>query len=200
MREVFDDDELSSVDQEHDTEVTLGPMMVTGLLFALLLLCGLCFGLGYSLGSRGAKGALTAGQATASSATGAAGVSASKPGSATPKMATAQAAATDAATSGASGSNSATAQSVESGAAQSAAVTGSIPASPLMVQVATVSNQEDADVLVSALHRRGYAVAISQDGSGGQFHVSVGPFASINEANSMRQKLLNDGYNAVVQP
>jgi cell division septation protein DedD len=69
-----------------------------------------------------------------------------------------------------------------------------------MVQIATVSNHEDADVLVGALHKRGYAVALSQDAAGGQFHVQVGPFASLSEANTMRQKLLDDGYNAVVQP
>jgi cell division septation protein DedD len=69
-----------------------------------------------------------------------------------------------------------------------------------MVQIAVVSQHEDADVLVSALHKRGYEVSLSQDGAGGQFHVRVGPFASLNEANAMRQKLLNDGYNAVVQP
>jgi len=31
-------------------------------------------------------------------------------------------------------------------------------------------------------------------------HVAVGPFAARADAAAMRQKLLNDGYNAIVQP
>jgi len=29
--------------------------------------------------------------------------------------------------------------------------------------------------------------------------VQTGPFANRNDANAMRQKLLNDGYNAIVE-
>jgi hypothetical protein len=67
-----------------------------------------------------------------------------------------------------------------------------------MVQIAAFSHKEDADVLVGALHRRGYAVTVSRDSTDYQFHVQVGPFTSHNDANTMRQKLLNDGYNAIV--
>jgi cell division septation protein DedD len=69
-----------------------------------------------------------------------------------------------------------------------------------MVQIATVSHQEDADVLVSALQRRGYAVTVRRDPADKMFHVQVGPFTSPGDANASRQKLINDGYNAVVQP
>jgi cell division septation protein DedD len=69
-----------------------------------------------------------------------------------------------------------------------------------MVQIAAVSHQEDADVLVGALRRHGYAVTARRDPADGQFHVRIGPFASRNDANAARQKLLNDGYNAIVQP
>jgi hypothetical protein len=72
------------------------------------------------------------------------------------------------------------------------------PAS-LMVQVATLAHQEDADVLVEALRRRGYAVGAHRDAVDGMIHVRVGPFASRDVANQWRQKLLNDGYNAVVE-
>jgi cell division septation protein DedD len=68
----------------------------------------------------------------------------------------------------------------------------------LMVQVATLAHQEDADVLVEALKRRGYAVAAHRD-TDGMVHVRVGPFDSRDVANQWRQKLMNDGYNAVVQ-
>ena len=73
-------------------------------------------------------------------------------------------------------------------------------ASPaLMVQVATLAHQDDADVLVEALKRRGYAVGAHRDAADGMVHVRVGPFASRDVANQWRQKLQNDGYNAQVE-
>ena len=42
--------------------------------------------------------------------------------------------------------------------------------------------------------------AVSLDATDGQLHVRIGPFASLSEANAMREKLTNDGYNAVVEP
>jgi cell division septation protein DedD len=69
-----------------------------------------------------------------------------------------------------------------------------------MVQIAAVSHPEDADVLVGALRKRGYAVSARRDPTDGLLHVQIGPFANRNDAYAMRQKLLNDGYNAIVQP
>jgi len=70
----------------------------------------------------------------------------------------------------------------------------------IMVQIAAVSHPEDADVLVGALRKRGYAVTAHRDPTDGLLHVQIGPFANRNDAYAMRQKLLNDGYNAIVQP
>lgn len=70
----------------------------------------------------------------------------------------------------------------------------------LMVQIAAVANVEDADVLVTALRRHGYSVTSARDSGDGLIHVRIGPFASRDEANRWRNKLLGDGYNAVVQP
>jgi cell division septation protein DedD len=69
----------------------------------------------------------------------------------------------------------------------------------MMVQIAAVSHVEDADVLVSALRRRGYAVSYRRDPADGLLHVQVGPFANRSDALATRQRLLNDGYNAIVQ-
>jgi DedD protein len=69
-----------------------------------------------------------------------------------------------------------------------------------MVQIAAVSHPEDADVLVSALRKKGYAVSVRRDPMDTLMHVHVGPFATHIDAAAMRQKLLNDGYNAIVQP
>jgi len=54
-------------------------------------------------------------------------------------------------------------------------------------------------VLVGALRKRGYEVRVDRDAADGQFHVRIGPFASRNEAGAVRQRLQDDGYNAVVQ-
>jgi cell division septation protein DedD len=189
MREVFEDEDLPPFNQQRDTEVTLGPMAVAGLIFGLLLLCGLCFGLGYSMGSHG-KRAVTAGAASAAPASTATAGSAPKPEAAPQKISTAQSAAAAVQIQPSDANPAAGASSVPAGQ----------PSSLIMVQVATITGHEDADVLVSALRNRGYAVSLSQDEGDGKFHVRVGPFASVAEANTMRQKLLNDGYNAVVQP
>jgi DedD protein len=68
-----------------------------------------------------------------------------------------------------------------------------------MVQIAAVSHSEDAEVLLNALRRRGYAVSARRDSSDSLIHVQTGPFVNRNDANAMRQKLLSDGYNAIVQ-
>ena len=68
-----------------------------------------------------------------------------------------------------------------------------------MVQIAAVSHTEDADVLVGALRRRGYVVTAHHDAGDGLIHVRLGPFSSRDEANKWRLKLLNDGYNAIVE-
>jgi cell division septation protein DedD len=68
-----------------------------------------------------------------------------------------------------------------------------------MVQIAAVSHSEDAQVLVDALRKRGYEVTARREVSDNLIHVQTGPFVNRNDANAMRQKLLNDGYNAVVE-
>jgi DedD protein len=73
-------------------------------------------------------------------------------------------------------------------------------ATTLMVQVAAVRNAEDASVLTNALRKRGYPVSEQREAGDGLIHVRVGPFASQAEANQWRMKLLDDGYNAIVQP
>lgn len=72
-------------------------------------------------------------------------------------------------------------------------------AGPNYVQIAAVSHAEDADVLLSALKRRGYSV-FTRSGDGDKLiHVQVGPFATKKDAEAMRQKLLGDGYNAILK-
>ena len=68
-----------------------------------------------------------------------------------------------------------------------------------MVQIAAISNPADADVLVSALQKRGYSVTARSFSGDPYIHVQVGPFSSRADAIAMRQKLLGDGYNAILK-
>jgi cell division septation protein DedD len=188
MYEVIDEEELTPVERRRDAELTLGPMMVAGLFFGLVLLCGLCFGLGYSMGRGSGHNAPVAGQTTGTGAASPAASSVSKPNAAAQGLPTAVASSADGAVA---------AQTPGSTTANGANSAQTAPA--LMVQIAAVSHQEDADVLVEALRKRGFEPTVSS-GDDGQLHVRVGPFASLSEANAMREKLTNDGYNAVVQP
>jgi len=74
------------------------------------------------------------------------------------------------------------------------------PAVSLMVQIAAVTHPEDAEVLVGALRKRGYTVSVRRQPADNLIHVQIGPFSTRDEAYRWRQKLLNDGYNAIVQP
>src|SRR5581483_6308941 len=74
------------------------------------------------------------------------------------------------------------------------------PAGAFMVQIAAVSNAEDAGVLTNALRKRGYTVTSRREPADNLIHVRIGPFATPAEANTWKMKLLNDGYNAIVQP
>ncbi len=67
------------------------------------------------------------------------------------------------------------------------------------VQVAAVTKQEDADALVDALKKKQYA-AFSVPGPVDKlFHVQVGPFGDIKDAESTRDRLVSDGYNPIVK-
>ena len=68
-----------------------------------------------------------------------------------------------------------------------------------MVQIAAVARQEDADVLVSALRQRGYGVVVRNEPQDKLLHVQVGPFADRTQATAIKQKLLSDGYNAIIK-
>ena len=68
-----------------------------------------------------------------------------------------------------------------------------------MVQIAAVARPEDAAGLVSALRQRGYGVVVRNEPQDKLLHVQVGPFADRTQATVMKQKLLSDGYNAIIK-
>ncbi|HEX6496450.1 MAG TPA: SPOR domain-containing protein [Acidobacteriaceae bacterium] len=74
-----------------------------------------------------------------------------------------------------------------------------LPGHPIIVQIAAVSRQEDAEVLASALRKRGFNPSVKPGNGDKFFHVQVGPFTDKNQAETIKQHLLADGYNAIMK-
>lgn len=202
MDDDFNPDDLRPVPYQPDTELTLGWGTLLGVLLCLVALCGLCFWQGYAVGHRSLRDATPTGQQTGPKNSAPSVGSAPKP-SAGPQGGAKPRSALDGQPVG--GAAPVSDSAFVGGSTVQAAVRPALPdpaAEPalIMVQIAAVSHQEDADVLVAALRKHGYTVTMSREPADNLIHVRIGPFTSRGEANTARQKLLNDGYNAVVQP
>ena len=57
MARYFDEDELEVQERQPDTEITLGRGSLVAIPLGVLLLCGICFGLGYAMGGHSAPAA-----------------------------------------------------------------------------------------------------------------------------------------------
>jgi cell division septation protein DedD len=200
-------------DQVRDTEITLSTGKLLGIFFALAIICGVFFTMGYLLGKSTSAGGRTEIVATVPSS------SAGKPyaGNKTPEAVTqtcppgspncAAASTSDASSSSKSTDQQPSAQqpsagkTADQGAAQSAAGTDAKTgaATSFMVQVAAVTKQEDAEILVTALRKKQYPVFIANAAGDPLFHVQVGPFSDRKDAEAMRTRLSGDGYNAIVK-
>lgn len=206
-RDMEEDDEPIG----RDREMTLGTSFIVGIFFALVLICAIFFAFGYSLGRRSALPASGVAAPAASTDTGG---SASKPASGIPEP---QASSTNSSADDNSADSSDEQQPapeakpasvtppakvavkptpVSRAAASSATVSG---AGETVVQVAAVSRQGDANMLMSALKRHGYNAAVHQSSQDKLLHVQIGPFATKKDAEAMRQRLIGDGYNAIVK-
>jgi DedD protein len=73
------------------------------------------------------------------------------------------------------------------------------PGTGYMVQIAAVSKEQDAEALVGALRKKSYPVFITNPAGDALFHVQIGPFADVKEAEAMRTKLQGDGYNPILK-
>jgi DedD protein len=232
MTRSFAEEDLEREQPRRDTEITLGPAMLLGIFCGLVLLCGLCFGVGYTAGRRsGPRSTVTITQsATGQTVTSQTGNTLQKPPAKgmIPSVSAQQAVvqvpqptATDGTTNGnpltsyaptgSSAANDSQVRPALSGQPGGAQTT--YPPSPagqvqpaiaqgagVMVQIAAVSHVEDANVLVNALRKHGYAVVTRREPADSLIHVQIGPFANRSDANAMSQRLLSDGYNAVVLP
>jgi|HubBroStandDraft_6_1064221.scaffolds.fasta_scaffold00022_14 DedD protein len=75
-----------------------------------------------------------------------------------------------------------------------------LPTAGYFVQVAAVSKQEDADSLVDALKKKQYPAFVATNSATDKlFRVQVGPFTDIKDAEAMRTRLINDGYNPILK-
>lgn len=186
---------------ERDREVTLGTSFIVGIFFALVLICAIFFAFGYSLGRRSA---LPASGIPAPATTGA---STAKPSSGIPEsQATAS---TEGNSADEQNSSTATKETPvvlpaklaikPTPASEPAATLAITSSAQAVVQVAAVSREGDAAMLMTALKRKGYSAAIRQVPQDKLLHVQIGPFPTKKDAEAMRQRLISDGYNAIVK-
>jgi cell division septation protein DedD len=74
------------------------------------------------------------------------------------------------------------------------------PSAGIMVQIAAVMRQADAEMLATALRSNGYAAVVRTEPQDKFLHVQIGPFATRDQAKAMRARLQADGYNAFIKP
>jgi DedD protein len=198
-----------------DTEITLGTAKLLGLFFGLVIVCAVFFALGYTLGRKSDTGlaATTAaplqnnGPKPAGSSTQPAPpmtfYKAVEQKDANPQLTPASA---DTGPTTPAGQAATTSPAASSPAAQPSQTAnppdpmGALPTAGYLVQVAAVSKQDDAEALVDALKKKQYPAFVAANSSTDKlFRVQVGPFGDIKDAEAMRSRLINDGYNPILK-
>jgi DedD protein len=203
-----------------DTEITLGTAKLLGLFFGLVGICAVFFALGYTLGRKSDSGLAAAtalaplraahgvkpGGSSAAGSTPMTFYKAVEQQNANPQLtsAAAVAATTDASRQQTAASSASSAGSSSSG--ESAQTSNPpdpmapIPATGYFVQIAAVSKQDDADALVDALKTKLYPAFVASTSTTDKlFRVQLGPFGDIKEAETMRSRLISDGYNPILK-
>jgi DedD protein len=225
MRSLLDTEE----EEKKAAEITLSTASLLGIFFGLVLICGVFFGFGYSMGRGTGQGgqAASLGNEPASSATEPEQAAtentppaapAAEPQEAAPapekpvviahtkvndppapSKTVEDAAVVEEATAPVPIKKPAPAQPPTVAATTAPAASPAPGTGQPMVQIAAVARREDADVLVSALRQRGYGVVVRNEPQDKLLHVQVGPFADRVQATAIKQKLLSDGYNAIIK-
>ena len=182
-----------------DTEITLGAGKMLGLFFGLVLLCAVFFGMGFSMGKNSATPAPVDSSLLASA--GASRPAAVKAGNLTPPAAApSKSAGQKDASSQLDPPDSGVTTIPPANAAASSPDAGSPPSvTGYYVQVAAVSKQEDAESLIDALKKKQYPAFSATTPTDKLFHVQVGPFSDIKQAELVRANLLHDGYNPILK-
>ena len=188
-------DELQEQPQEQEPqEVRIGMAKLLGILIALVIVCAMFFSLGYSLGKKSVAATLIP-EPTATAAS-----SKPKPSPLPVRPATDQAPPTSSpAPANSAGSDSAAAANQPDSHAKPSPELATAGGT-YVVQVAAVSRQEDAEALVNALRKKDYPVFVVNNGPADKlFHVQIGPYAEMKDAEAMKARLAGDGYNPIVK-
>ena len=208
----------SNADADH--ELTLSTPTILGLFFALAMVCACFFGLGYAMGHKTVPAAAQIYSAPAVPVSGEAkpapgsavatqpapapdasapvdGTSAVAQTATVPLTASAELTNTSAPTATPSAPNPARPTPVAAPTAPQAA--SAAASGTFVVQVAAVSSQDVANILLSTLEKKGYAVAVRHEPQDQLLHVQIGPFSNRKDADAMRQRVLADGFNAIVK-
>jgi DedD protein len=214
---------------QQDTEITLGTGRMLAIFFSLVLVCAFFFSIGFSLGRRtsmavgstllsvpantvvrpmgpknnGGTPAAQSGDFSFYKAVGEKNADAAlTPADSKSKDATAGASSSSSSSPSSSSLSSGDASTKTAGdAGNAAASAAAVPGSgTYYVQVAAVTRQEDADSLVEALKKKQYPGVAASNNSGDKFyHVQVGPYGDLKEAEAMKARLVGDGYNPIVK-
>jgi DedD protein len=190
-----------------DREISLGTPTILGIFFALALVCACFFGFGYAMGRKSAQSAGAPFQATATAGIGSAKPTAGRPAGRSviaatqpapdPSPAVLQTATVPIASPSASRKVITPADGMIVG--DKPPVSASQPSTSFVVQVAAVSSQDVADILLGSLQKKGYTVAVRHEPQDKLLHVQIGPFPDRKEAEATRQRVLADGFNAIVK-
>jgi DedD protein len=185
-----------------DTEITLGTGKMLALFFGLVALCAVFFAFGFSLGKNSVLKPSAAEASLPPPAVLRPPVA--KAESITPAPTTVLANTSDKAPDTQTATGTTPTSSGDSTLAANTA--GSVPDSetpPILngyyVQVAAVTKQEDADALVDALKKKQYPAFAATTATDQLFHVQLGPYGEIKDAEAMRSKLVGDGYNPILK-
>ena len=188
--------------KSEDTEITLDVGKMLALFFGLVALCGVFFGLGFSIGKKSVASTTPDASLQGTAVAGGVRPSAVK----TPENSSSNLSFYKGVVD--KEANSQLTPAAAAATPDAAAPADAKPAQPdptviqpatgYFVQVAAVTKQEDADSLVDALKRKQYPALIA-NAPDKLFHVQVGPYADVKDAEAMRGKLVNDGYNPILK-
>ena len=194
-------------DPAGDREISLSTPSILGLFLVLAIVCGCIYALGFAMGRKsGATAPVAVMNTTVAPANNSPKPDAGQPPVADPTQ-NSSALATNAAPAAQTSSAQTATVPLASPATTSTALATSAatpasaaqPAAAFMVQVAAVSSQDVADILISSLKKKGYDVAVHQEPQDKLLHVQIGPFPDRAAAEAMRQRVLTDGFNAIVK-
>jgi len=212
MNYLLDDDDVAA---HTDREFTLSTGSILGLFFGLVLLCGLFFGFGYSVGDHRTLQPLADSTTSAPAPTNfnafkpAAGLPAGAtnnipvaPPTSTPSTLTAPVTTPKTVSSVPPTASSNTAAPIvripPAAPTHPESIAAAAPQGSFMVQVAAVSHPEDAALLLNALRAKGYAAG-AVPGQDKFIRIQIGPFSNRHDAEAIRQRLSADGYSPIIK-